>query len=132
MIKTNYNARVYSPVGQTTSDLATVGGGDGLTRENTTDPYSITQGTYAYGALMPEGTKMVPRVMAVPVGDIYTTNMINATADALKVGVDLKIGDNGILEVGAGAGGDADPTFRVVKVYTMPDLQPGVKIQRIA
>jgi hypothetical protein len=132
MIKDNYNARVYSPVGQSSSDLKDVAGGDGLVREGTSDPYSVTIGTYAYGSLMPEGTKMVPRVMAVPVGDIFTTNMINAEATELEVGTALKIGDKGILEVGTAAGGDADPIFKVVKVYTMPDLQPGVKIQRIA
>ena len=39
--------------------------------------------------------------------------------------------DDGYLKVGTGA--DANhPTFQVVKVYTMPDMQPGVKIMRIA
>ena len=130
MIKTNYNARVYSPVGQNTSDLQTVYTTDGV-REGSNVTYTAQQGTFTYPQMMPEGTKMVPRVIAVPVGDIWTTNTIKAEAGSLAVGTELKIGKDGYLTAGTGAGGDADPKFMVVKVYTMPDLQPGVKVQRI-
>ena len=71
---------------------------------------------------------MVPRVFKTNVGDIYTTNTINETT--------LEVGDiltpqaaNGIL---AKAGAEsADMQWQVVKVYTMPDHQKGVKIMRI-
>lgn len=130
MIKTNYNARVYSPVGQITSDLKTVYTTDGV-REGSNVTYTAQQGTFTYPQMMPDGTKMVPRVIAVPNGDIWTTNTIKAEAGSLEVGTELKIGEDGYLTAGTGAGGDADPKFMVVKVYTMPDLQPGVKVQRI-
>ena len=77
--------------------------------------------------MMPAGTTMVPRVFKTNVGDIMTTNMINADRDTLKVGDVLTPGAKGILEVGEGA-----MQWQVVKVYTMPDHQKGVKIMRIA
>ena len=90
------------------------------------DPFHIV-GPYKE-AKMPEGTTMVPRVFKTNVGDIYTTNTVNETT--------LEVGDiltpqaaNGIL---AKAGAEsADMQWQVVKVYTMPDHQKGVKIMRI-
>ena len=79
-------------------------------------------------AMMPAGTTMVPRVFKTNVGDHYTTNMINATPEELTLGATLKVGANGILEPGS----DDKMTWQVVKVYTMPDHQRGVKIMRIA
>ena len=76
-------------------------------------------------AMMPAGTTMVPRVFKTNVGDIFTTNTINATE--LSVGQTLKVGETGILEPGT----DDKMTWQVVKVYTMPDHQKGVKIMRI-
>ena len=85
---------------------------------------------------MPAGTSMVPRVFKTNVGDIYTTNMIGETK--LAVGNLLYVGDKGILtktkkttanDNGAVSG---DMTWQVVKVYTMPDNQKGVKLMRIA
>ena len=77
--------------------------------------------------MMPAGTTMVPRVFKTNVGDIYTTNMINATPEQLELGATLKVGEKGILEPGT----DDKMTWQVVKVYTMPDHQRGVKIMRI-
>lgn len=133
MIKSNYNARVYSPIGQTSSGLKTVVDytGDAV-REGTTDGYVKRIESFNYPQMMPEGTKMVPRVLKISVGDHWTTNTIMAEAGSLKAGDLLHIGSDGYLTKGAGAGGDLDPTFAVVKVYTMPDLQPGVKVQRVA
>ena len=78
--------------------------------------------------MMPAGTTMVPRVFKTNIGDIYTTNMINATSEQLTLGANLKVGEKGILEPGT----DEKMTWQVVKVYTMPDHQRGVKIMRIA
>ena len=78
--------------------------------------------------MMPAGTTMVPRVYKTNVGDHYTTNMINATPEELTLGATLKVGATGILEPGS----DDKMTWQVVKVYTMPDRQKGVKIMRIA
>lgn len=135
MIKDRYNARVYSPIGQTKSDLKTVLDYTGeAVREGSNVAFKKEVETFNYPQLMPDGTKMVPRVIAVPNGDIWTTNTIKAEAGSLKVGDQLKIDIDGYLTKDEGktaTGGDEDPKFVVVKVYTMPDLQPGVKVQRI-
>ena len=89
------------------------------------DPFHI-EGPYK-AAKMPEGTTMIPRVFKTNVGDIFTTNTINATPEQLTLGATLKVGVKGILEPGE----DDKMTWQVVKVYTMPDHQPGVKIMRI-
>lgn len=135
MIKDHYNARVYSPIGQTKSDLKTVLDYTGeAVREGSNAAFKKEVETFNYPQLMPDGTKMVPRVIAVSNGDIWTTNTIKAEAGSLRVGDQLKIDSDGYLtkdESKSAAGGDEDPKFVVVKVYTMPDLQPGVKVQRI-
>lgn len=136
MKKINYNARIYSPVGQTTSDVITVGdySADAV-REGSDIGYKKNVETFTYPAAMPEGTKMVPRVFYISIGDHWTTNTIKADAGSLAVGDTLKIGADGYLTKdtdSSAKGGDLDPIFAVVKVYTMPDLQPGVKVQRVA
>lgn len=133
MIKENYNARVYSAIGQETATLKPVLDYTGAaTREGTNIPYKKEIETFNRINLMPEGTTMVPRVIKISVGDWWTTNTINANIGDLTAGTTtLKIGAKGILEPGTAAGGDTDPLFVVVKVYTMPDLQPGVKVQRV-
>ena len=77
-------------------------------------------------AMMPTGATMVPRVFKTNVGDHYTTNMIMAAE--LKVGDILAPNANGILAIDD----SQDMKWQVVKVYTMPDHQKGVKILRIA
>ena len=79
--------------------------------------------------LMPEnGSSMVPRLIKTHVGDIITTNMIKDASVALKD--KLVPGAKGILEVKANPAA-TDMVWQVVKVYTMPDHQPGVKVMRI-
>lgn len=77
---------------------------------------------------MRKGTTMVPRVFKTNVGDIFTTNMV--AEDELAVGDILAPGkEDGILS----KSGDTDAMkWQVVRVYTMPDGQPGVKIMRVA
>ena len=97
--------------------------------------------------MMPNGTTMVPRVFKTNVGDIFTTNMINE--ESVEVGDILFVGVNGILsktqnttkteasfhidpqlnKYATAPSGDME--WQVVKVYTMPDHQKGVKIMRI-
>ena len=77
---------------------------------------------------MPKGTAMVPRVFKTNVGDIFTTNTIDEE--------ELAIGD--IVAPRAADGilckdGDTEAMkWQVVKLYTMPDGQKGVKLMRIA
>lgn len=137
MIKSNYSASVYSPVGQSSSTLATIADYTGAAKREGSDvAYKMNYETFNYPEAMPSGTVMVPRVIKINVGDIWTTNTIKADAGSLAVGDMLKIDPaDGYLTEDTGStakGGDLDPKFAVVKVYTMPDLQPGVKIQRVA
>ena len=83
--------------------------------------------------------KLYPRLIRTYVGDIMTTNTIGVanTSDSaevgnvsLEVGNYLTIGSNGFLAKAESAGDGI--AWKVVKEYTMPDGQPGVKIQRIA
>ena len=77
--------------------------------------------------------EMVPRVMKTMVGDIFTTNLVDAKEKdtTLAVGDKLVVGEStGILEYSAAPG--AGMVWQVAKVYTMADGQPAVKIQRIA
>ena len=74
---------------------------------------------------------MVPRVFKTNVGDIFTTNTIKAAVGSLSVGSELVVGDDGYLTTTAGTKAGT-MKWQVVKVYTMPDGQPGVKIVRIA
>lgn len=105
--------KVYEPR-ETDADFAMVKDNYGATVYN------------AVGDTMKDGTKMVPRLLKTNVGDIFTTNTVNE--DSLTVGDNLYVGSDGYLCKTTGDG----PKFAVVKVYTMPDGQPGVKIQRIA
>lgn len=91
------------------------------------DPFHIL-GSYKE-KLMPEnGSSMVPRLIKTHVGDIFTTNMIKDASIALKD--KLVPGAKGILEVKQSPAA-TDMVWQVVKVYTMPDHQPGVKVMRI-
>ena len=69
---------------------------------------------------------MTPRVIRLLVGDIFTTNTVKA--DDYEVGDILVPGADGILA--KHAGGDVSGlSVMVVKCYTMPDGQPGLKLQ---
>ena len=130
MKKENYNARVYAPVD---ADTRTTGHSRdysefaqaGIAMDGTTNPFEVE--TFTGAKMMPEGSTMVPRVLKTNVGDIFTTNTIAATE--LKVGDTLAPGADGYLAVTEAADG---MLWEVVKVYTMPDRQKGVKIVRIA
>ena len=85
------------------------------------------------------GGEIYPRLFKTNVGDIYTTNCVgaaNTSKDAEYTGISLAVGDK--LKVDTTTGylvkDNAVSTgmiWKVVKEYTMPDGQPGVKLQRI-
>ena len=78
--------------------------------------------------------EMVPRVMKTMVGDIFTTNLVDSGSkgSALAVKDKLTVAEGtGILTYDATPEA-TDMVWQVVKVYTMADGQPAVKIQRIA
>ena len=83
--------------------------------------------------------EMVPRLFKTNIGDIYTTNCLEAntsdsaqtTGVSVAVGNTLKVGSTGYLEVFS-SGTPAGPIFKVVAYTTMPDGQDAVKLQRIS
>ena len=91
----------------------------------TNDPYKKL-GIY-HEKRMTSGTAMVPRVFKTNLGDLYTTNMINETELAVGDTLSPSEATKGILS----KSGDESMLWQVVKVYTMPDGQKGVKVMRI-
>ena len=85
------------------------------------------------------GGEIYPRLFKTNIGDIYTTNCVggaNTSKDATYAGIDLEVGNK--LKVDTSTGYlvkdnsvSTGMIWQVVKVYTMPDGQPGVKLQRI-
>lgn len=98
------------------------------------DGYRETYKDFAQKVSDSSDGKIYPRVFKTNVGDIYTTNMLEKASEGkttltdLAVGDDLGINDDGYLEKDE----KSDIQFKVVKVYTMADGQPAVKVQRIA
>lgn len=76
---------------------------------------------------------IAPRLVKTNVGDIFTTNMV-ATGDLVTYSkgdiLKLKKTDRNTLELDKEGNIDT-VAFAVVKVYTMPDGQPGLKVQRV-
>lgn len=100
--------------------------------------YTPGSDTITHDGLGPFKGQMVPRVFKTNVGDIYTTNCLelantdrNAEVEMtdLEVGAVLAPNENGFLATAAE--GATGMKWQVVKVYTMPDGQPGVKLMRI-
>ena len=160
MIKDNYDARVYSPVnmdsyseefqsrflggkkrnfkrnengkivvdGEATNIKKVTANEDPYEFYYNEDPFHIE--TSSGHEKMPVGTVMVPRVFKTNVGDLFTTNMINETSLAVEDVLAPNAANKGILDKASAAA--SDMKWQVVKVYTMPDGQPGVKVMRIA
>lgn len=134
MIKGNYGAKVYSPVGAVTGTAnardysSTVTAADSLIADSTANPFVVEQ--YGDAAAMPTGTTMVPRVFKTNVGDIFTTNTIKE--DTLALGDILVIGDDGYLKKSTAGTEPTGMQWEVCKVYTLADRQKAVKIMRIA
>ena len=148
MKKEDYVARVYSPIDGTQAltdwqarfygekDSTGADNAERVTKpaspyevDSTDDPFKVP-GLYSTPKYMPTGTRMVPRLFKINIGDIWTTNTIKAEPGSLSVGQFLTPDADGYLKVGQGA--DAlHPTMQIVKVYTMPDMQPGVKVMRV-
>lgn len=74
------------------------------------------------------GRKIYPRLFKTNVGDIFTTNMIEA---GLVLGDKTTPVDNGGVGILAPVGeAEAEIVFEVIKLTTMPDGQDGVKVVR--
>ena len=127
-----------------TSKLATAGYGENADKEQA-----------AYQDHSPEyGYRMngyAPRLFKTNVGDIYTTNMValTKTESGAEVGITYNVGDILAPEKVTHTGADGTSTYEtlvltpqddmpetgmawmVVQVYTMPDGQDGLKLQRV-
>ncbi len=121
MKKSDYQALVYNAMGDSGYYHYNV-------RNESGTGDDLQEVAYNEG-LMPAGTTMVPRLLRTQPGDIMTTNCITETYANLSVGSVLKINKaTGYLST---SGDVNDQEWVVVKKYNMPDLQPGVKIQRV-
>ena len=119
-----------------TSKLATDEYGDGATNTGVAANPAHTEYPYRMDGI-------APRLFKTNIGDIYTTNMVVDTETDYAVGQILVP-----TKVTYGTGADAydvleltndtsataagNIKFVVTKVYTMPDGQPAVKLQRVA
>lgn len=73
-----------------------------------------------------DGT-LYPRLVGLtPDSCTWTTNTVNAASESIALGSTLYIGDDGYLS--ATEGTNTVYQFEVVKVYTMPDGQEGIKV----
>ena len=115
-----------------TSRLATADYGDGAETEGVASAHSDWQAGYRMDGI-------APRLFKTNVGDIFTTNMVETGAsitysqgDTLKLKKVSKAADKTGNTLVLSKTGDIDALeFVVAKVYTMPDGQPGLKLQRI-
>lgn len=118
-----------------TNTLGTTGNGEWMLVYNEVKLYDNTKQGYKDFVVRADetvGGQIYPRMFKINVGDIFTTNLIEA---GLKVGdqvtptvdTDSKVG---ILKSFA-TETDPEMIFEVLKLTTMPDGQPGVKVVRI-
>ena len=115
-----------------TSRLATAGYGDGAETKGVASAHSDWQAGYRMDGI-------APRLFKTNIGDIFTTNMVEtgeditySKGDTLKLKKVNKAADKTGNTLVLSKTGDIDALeFVVAKVYTMPDGQPGLKLQRI-
>ena len=115
-----------------TSRLATAGYGDGSETKGVASAHSDWQAGYRMDGI-------APRLFKTNVGDIFTTNMVEtgqeitySQGDTLKLKKVNKAADKTGNTLVLSKTGDIDALeFVVAKVYTMPDGQQGLKLQRI-
>ena len=103
--------------------------------------YTPGSNTITHGGVGPLKGQMTPRLFKTNVGDIYTTNCLAvANTDGktevdmgtITLGDELGVASTGYLVEASTLTSYDGPIFKVVKIYTMPDGQEAVKVQRIA
>ena len=134
--------KLYEPFWQTSyKDFAMIRVGDNyVTSRPATGAYGENSDKQQAATINPAHTEygyrmdgIAPRLMKTNIGDIYTTNMVKTGADVTYAVGDvlkLKKTDRNTLELDKN--GDIETVqFVVAKVYTMPDGQAGLKLQRV-
>ena len=112
-----------------TNTVGTTGNGEWMLVYNEVKLYDNTKQGYKDFAVKKSetvGGVITPRLFKTNVGDIFTTNMIEA---GLAVGdkvTPIAEGNVGVLQKHT----DEDMVFEVLKLTTMPDGQAGVKVVR--
>ena len=133
--------KLYEPFWRTSyKDFAMIRVGDNyVTSKLSTDRYGSGAGNKG-ATINPAHTEygyrmdgIAPRLFKTNIGDIYTTNMVKtgveyAEGDLLKP---VKNEDTHTLVLEKASGDETGMLWQVGKVYTMPDGQPGLKIQRV-
>ena len=133
--------KLYEPFWQTSyKDFAMIRVGDNyVTSRKATAAYGENSDKAQAATIDPAHTEygyrmdgIAPRLFKTNVGDIYTTNMVKtdveyAAGDLLKP-VKNAESNTMVLEKTEETTG---MLWQVAKVYTMPDGQPGLKIQRV-
>ena len=124
--KQPYQARYYNGIDAEKNPIDDVTAAPDMYELHYNENPFVNLGKY-HEKMMPEaGSSMVPRLMKTHIGDIFTTNMIADEDVAVEDTLSTRAAD-GILS----KSGDGSIVWQVVKVYTMPDGQPGVKLMRI-
>ena len=99
--------------------------GDGAETEGASIDHSDYQAGYRMDGI-------APRLVKTNVGDVYTTNMVDEEG-TYEVGTVLTLKKTDRNTLVLSSSGNIDSVkFIVVKDYTMPDGQRGLKLQRIA
>ena len=99
--------------------------GDGAETEGASIDHSDYQAGYRMDGI-------APRLVKTNVGDVYTTNMVDEEG-TYEVGTVLTLKKTDRNTLVLSSSGNIDSVkFIVVKDYTMPDGQCGLKLQRIA
>ena len=115
-----------------TSKLATAGYGDGAETVGVNANPAHTEYPYRMDGI-------APRLFKTNIGDIYTTNMVQTDEDA-GAAVTYAVGDKLIpvkntttktLQLEKDNAATTGMIWVVVKVYSMPDGQQGLKLQRV-
>ena len=99
--------------------------GDGAETEGASIDHSDYQAGYRMDGI-------APRLVKTNIGDVYTTNMVDEEG-TYEVGTVLTLKKTNRNTLVLSSSGNIDSVkFIVVKDYTMPDGQRGLKLQRIA
>lgn len=135
--------KLYEPFWQTSyKDFAMIRVGDNyVTSRRATAAYGENSDKEQAATIDPAHTEygyrmdgIAPRLFKTNIGDIYTTNMVKTGEDVTYAVGDLLTpvknaeSNTMVLEKTESATG---MLWQVAKVYTMPDGQPGLKIQRV-
>ena len=124
--KQPYQARYYNGIDAEKNPIDDVTAAPDMYELHYNENPFVNLGKY-HEKMMPEaGSSMVPRLMKTHIGDIFTTNMIADEDVSVEDRLSPRAADGTLSK-----SGDGSIVWQVVKVYTMPDGQPGVKLMRI-